>query len=328
MVIYIGLASESSVHDVLEKCHYLGSDVGIVSIDSVGKGVEHMCTVSSKSSAILQLTNGRVIDILDSTIASVWFRKQLAKHGKPYSREQTLEESILQFGLNEKSKLQDGLLYVIENNKSCLGSYKRNDVSKLEVLNVASKVGLSVPYTVVTTSRSAIESLIKTKYKKLICKSIHGSFRHLDGNSALINYSLMIDSCSISTLPRDFAPSLFQEYIDKEIEIRSFFLVDKFYSMAIFSQSDEKTRVDFRQYNWKKMNRMVPYQLPVHIEDKLFDLMSNLGLNTGSIDLIRNLAGEYVFLEVNPTGQFGFLEAHCRYNLTSLIAERMINGDL
>jgi hypothetical protein len=48
-----------------------------------------------------------------------------------------------------------------------------------------------------------------------------------------------------------------KERIDKWIEIRIFFINDKFYSMAIFSQQNSKTKEDFRDYDFNKMNRMV-----------------------------------------------------------------------
>ncbi len=44
-------------------------------------------------------------------------------------------------------------------------------------------------------------------------------------------------------------PSLVQKKIIKEFEVRSFLLDGEFYSMAIFSQRDKKTAVDYRNYN-------------------------------------------------------------------------------
>lgn len=49
-------------------------------------------------------------------------------------------------------------------------------------------------------------------------------------------------------------------------------------------------------------------ELPTAIRDKLLALQQRLGLRYGAIDLTRTGTDEYVFLEVNPGGQFLFVE--------------------
>jgi glutathione synthase/RimK-type ligase-like ATP-grasp enzyme len=116
-------------------------------------------------------------------------------------------------------------------------------------------------------------------------------------------------------------PSLIQEYIEKEYEVRVFYLDGVCYSMAIFSQNDTQTSVDFRQYNRKKPNRNVPYHLPVSLQEKVEKIMTSLRLNTGSLDFIRSVNGEYFFLEINPAGQYGMMSQRCNYNLEKKVAE-------
>jgi glutathione synthase/RimK-type ligase-like ATP-grasp enzyme len=95
--------------------------------------------------------------------------------------------------------------------------------------------------------------------------------------------------------------------------------------MAIFSQLDSLTELDYRNYNLEKPNRTVPFSLPENIELKLELLMKGLKLDTGSIDLILNREGDYVFLEVNPTGQFGWLSKSCNYYIEREIAKHMLS---
>jgi glutathione synthase/RimK-type ligase-like ATP-grasp enzyme len=122
-----------------------------------------------------------------------------------------------------------------------------------------------------------------------------------------------------------FLPSLFQEYISKKIEIRSFYLNDVFYSMAIFSQLDSLTTLDYRNYNLEKPNRTVPFCLPESVQIQVKKLMKRLELDTGSIDLILTMEGDYVFLEINPTGQFGWLSKSCNYYIEREIAKHMLS---
>ncbi|TVQ51581.1 MAG: hypothetical protein EA362_00115 [Saprospirales bacterium] len=118
-----------------------------------------------------------------------------------------------------------------------------------------------------------------------------------------------------------FTPSLLQKEVVKDFEIRSVYLLGIFYSMAIFSQNDEQTKLDYRNYNRTKPNRNVPFSLPKSIETKLESIAKELGLKFCSFDLIRNKQGNYVFIEVNPEGQIGWVSRNCNYNIELKIAK-------
>jgi glutathione synthase/RimK-type ligase-like ATP-grasp enzyme len=53
-------------------------------------------------------------------------------------------------------------------------------------------------------------------------------------------------------------------------------------------------------------------------------LMTELGLVFGAIDLICTPAGEYVFLEVNPGGEWGMLERDLRLPIADAIARALL----
>src|SRR5688500_5360277 len=94
--------------------------------------------------------------------------------------------------------------------------------------------------------------------------------------------------------------------------------------MAIFSQSDEQTKTDFRKYNEKKPNRYVPFKLPDEIDQKIKLLFKKIDLNTGSVDLIVDKDDNYFFLEINPVGQFGMVSDPCNYFLEKNVALKLI----
>lgn len=98
--------------------------------------------------------------------------------------------------------------------------------------------------------------------------------------------------------------------------------------MAIFSQLDDKTKLDFRNYNEENPNRNVPFKLPHEVENKLRNLFEQLDLNTGSIDLILTPKNDFVFLEINPVGQFGMTSYPCNYYLEKKIAKYLIKNDI
>ena len=99
-----------------------------------------------------------------------------------------------------------------------------------------------------------------------------------------------------------------------------FYLDGVFYSSAIFSQNDEQTKIDFRNYNESNPNRVLPFNMPKTEEAKFRKLMKALNLNSGSLDIIVTKDGEYVFLEVNPVGQFTQVSFPCNYYLEKQMA--------
>ena len=94
--------------------------------------------------------------------------------------------------------------------------------------------------------------------------------------------------------------------------------------MAILSQKDGQTKIDFRKYNNSKPNRVMPYKMPNEIETKIIKLMQILDLNTGSLDFIYSDKNEFVFLEINPIGQYANVSYHGNYYLDKIIAEELI----
>ena len=186
--------------------------------------------------------------------------------------------------------------------------------NKIDILNLAVEVGLKIPDTIIANNFDRIRT------NDYITKP-------LDNGTSFIhdNRKYTIFTTIISKINRKFIPSLIQEKIEKKYEIRTFYLDGEYYSMAIFSQNDKQTQVDFRQYNYSKPNRNIPYKLPLEIEEKLKKLMDGLQLKTGSIDIIKGIDGEYYFLEVNPVGQFGMTSKPCNYNLEKKIYEKLIS---
>lgn len=196
-------------------------------------------------------------------------------------------------------------------------------VNKLNVLSYANSIDLQIPDTIICNQKNTLLKFIN-KHNRVITKDISFPFTVFGGNKKKASYTIEITNSVMKDIPNNFHPSLFQNLIEKKYEIRSFFIRGKFYSMAIFSQKDSKTMIDFRNYNREKPNRCVPYQLPLNIQEKLKKLMKHLSLDTGSIDLIKDTDGNIIFLEVNPVGQFGMTSKPCNYRLEKLIAETLI----
>ena len=90
--------------------------------------------------------------------------------------------------------------------------------------------------------------------------------------------------------------------------------------MAIYSQQNKSTSIDYRRYDQTDPNRCVPFELPNDIKQSIFLLFEKLKLDSGSVDLIYSTSKKFYFLEVNPNGQFGNLSKNCNYFIEKEIA--------
>jgi ATP-GRASP peptide maturase of grasp-with-spasm system len=204
-----------------------------------------------------------------------------------------------------------------------LSDPEHDSPNKLTVLHLAAQVGLDTPATLVTTRREALRRFL-TEQGTVITKPIGEPEMFFFPDRFFTMYTAEVTPDLVDELPERFFPSLFQEKLDKQLEIRVFHLDGQCFPMAIFSQLDDRTRCDFRCYNSEKPNRTVPYRLTRDLEKKIVELMARLDLETGSLDFVATLDGRIVFLEVNPIGQFGMISQPCNYGLERRVAEALI----
>jgi ATP-GRASP peptide maturase of grasp-with-spasm system len=253
------------------------------------------------------LKSDRTTFFLDE-ISSVWYRR-----GRLKIKRLRYDNSSVNAHMNEVQHwLEDYVRTHLEFKKN-INKESNSDINKLLVLEQAEKVGLEVPEYFLADNTDQV-SLDKT-----IVKTIGGN-PILDDIDTDLN-GIMYTSAVHKREKTKFFITFFQDKIDKQFEIRTFYLNGKCYSMAIFSQNDKQTQTDFRKYNLEKPNRNVPYKLTFDIEEKIHLLMQALDLNCGSLDFIKGKDGKFYFLEVNTIGQFLGLSHTCNYSLDKEIAD-------
>ncbi|WP_459212007.1 ATP-grasp domain-containing protein [Aquimarina rhabdastrellae] len=211
-----------------------------------------------------------------------------------------------------------------------VNTFKDNFASKLDMLKYAIALDINIPPVLITGDSTKLMGFV-SKYEKVITKPIKNPFINYNTKEYKIRFLTHTKLITVDDIPQEsfcFMPSFFQKYIEKKVEIRSFYIDGVFKSMAIFSQQNEKTRIDYRNYDRRRPNRCIPYQLPKELENKLHQLMLKLDINCGSFDVICTPENEYYFLEVNPIGQFQWVSRNCNYYLERLLAEKILkNGE-
>jgi ATP-GRASP peptide maturase of grasp-with-spasm system len=324
MILIITIDSDPSVNHVI---NWVNSyHVKWSRINSKPKLLKQRATIEISNDVI---QNDIILDdskVSFSEFNSVWYRRTPEYPNFDFSLNcsPSLKYTIERNVLNEANELFN---YYVSNLKDrySLGNAHLFNLNKLAQLEIAVNCGLAIPQTIVTNIKTELIKFNK-KLKKTIIKPLQNIAFHSVKEKYFIPYTKILSKDMIAEFPENFKPCLFQKYIEKKFEIRSFYLNNKFYSMAIFSQSNKQTAVDFRAYDKDLPNRVVPYNLPIALEEKLRLFMQRFNLNTGSFDLIYSTENNYIFLELNPVGQFGMVSYPCNYFLEKQIALNLIRN--
>ena len=332
-IIFSHTEEDSSADEVIAWLQYKGKNPARFS----GRDIidKQMSVRITKENTVFNYEKNNMFSALFGGNAeeSVWFRRwgdggnnirMLYNEGLDESEKVKL--SLLTYGhLNdERKRFDDWLINRITATHSSLNKQGFNDVNKLDILNLAAEVGLDIPETLITNTKSEALEFLKEK-ERIVCKSISEGFTFLtDSDQTYLMYTEEVKEEDLKSMSEKFAMTLFQELLDKKFEIRISYLDGEFYSMAILSQENPKTEIDFRRYDYTHPNRYIPFSIPEDVNRALLKLMDKLNLQSAAIDIVYTYEGKYVFLEVNPVGQFGMVSKPCNYYLEEKIADYLI----
>ncbi|WP_305784976.1 ATP-grasp ribosomal peptide maturase [Symbioplanes lichenis] len=181
-------------------------------------------------------------------------------------------------------------------------------------LAVAAAAGLRVPATLVTNvpaeARAFAEDCGPVVYKPFTAGILDSG--HVIYASA-VDPRTLDDSISVTA-------HLFQQQIPKAYELRVT-AVDGHLFTARIDATTDKGRTDWRS-DYHNL-RYSTYDLPVDVAAKLRTVLRRLRLRFGAFDLIATPGGEYVFLEVNPNGQWAWIEDETGLPIASALADAL-----
>ncbi|WP_428269778.1 hypothetical protein [Haliangium sp.] len=177
---------------------------------------------------------------------------------------------------------------------------------KLVQLRGAHALGIPIPDTLVTNDVEEVKAFIRHSQGQVVYKPFYPAVWRSEAGREQHTMTTVIDEHMLSDPDSlSFCPGIVQRFVPKKCELR----VAIFGRTCIAARIDDQDPIDYRtSYDSLQVS---PYTLPAAVERSLLDLMDELGLVMGMVDLIVTEAGEYVFLEVNEQGQFLWLEQMC-----------------
>jgi hypothetical protein len=246
---------------------------------------------------------------------AIWWRRPQS----PSISQDITQQSHQFFALNECEEALSGLwnsLDVFWVNHPALDSIAHRKVYQLRV---AQEVGLQIPVTLVTNCKNAaLEFIQDFGNERVIYKSFSATEQEWRETRRLRKNELdFLENVK-------YAPVIFQEYIPARCDLRVTVVGDAIFPAAIYSQ-ETSYKEDFRMDIVNA--RVEAVELPEEINHKLLALMRKMGVVYGAIDMRLTPGGDYVFLEINPAGQWLFIEKATQQPIATALAKLLHEHD-
>ncbi|MFF7992298.1 ATP-grasp ribosomal peptide maturase [Kitasatospora xanthocidica] len=190
-------------------------------------------------------------------------------------------------------------------------------------LRVAAESGLRVPRTLITNSPDAAREFADSISTPVVYKPFTPIRGTIDGRSVAVYASVLdrgeADHPSVSTTAH-----LFQEWVPKAYEVRLTAVHGQLFAAEIHAKS-EAAKVDWRS-DYDSLNYRV-CDPPTAVAGAVRRMLDRLGLPYGAFDFVVSPSGDWTFLEVNPNGQYGFVEQATGLPITAAICDYLEGGD-
>ncbi|WLG76535.1 hypothetical protein [Pseudomonas simiae] len=117
-------------------------------------------------------------------------------------------------------------------------------------------------------------------------------------------------------------PFIVQSEISKQYDVRVTVVGERVFATAIWSQDNEETITDWRKGSRPDL-RHEKIVLDRRVERQCVKLVQRLGLRYGAIDLVCDQSGKLWFLEINPNGQWAWIENLTGYPIAAAIVDEL-----
>lgn len=181
---------------------------------------------------------------------------------------------------------------------------------KLEQLSKAQQFGLTIPDTIVTQDAETLRAFFSKHNGEVIVKPLgRACVERPDSEVDSIIFTNRVRESDLENLD-DLAqcPTFFQQSIRKLSDVRITMVDGKIHTFELTAKDlDGKQRCDIRRNNMSDVAYR-EIRLPQNVESCLHKLMDHYALRFAAIDMAVADDGQWYFFEVNPNGQWAWLD--------------------
>lgn len=257
--------------------------------------------IASFPSSFIQLSSEYGTSFSASDVTAVWNRRpghvfdDLAPENRPSIATQKFVNDQW-FVWLESLQLRRDILWV--NHPTSNGLME----NKLRQLQLATEIGFLIPDTLITNDANEVRSWLSQLDGQAICKALYSPLiEEAEEDKFIFTNLLELDTDEFDESLR-LAPAIFQRALISKID----------YRVTVVGSRVFATRVDIPEkvIDWRTSKTEVTFtlcELPADIEHMCRQYVNVANLSFGAIDLIES-NGEFYFLEINPNGEWGWLE--------------------
>ena len=320
---------ETSANDISKKIQEMGGKCAHLKISELAR---------KKSSLSVSYDNGHQTIFYKKDDKTLNLNKEIKsvlywRPALPDEIKEDMDGSTLEFYKGEWTTFMKGIYLCL---KDCfwMNPYPQNSIyeEKIFQLKTAQDIGFRVPKSFITTSLEEAYNYFELIEDQIVYKPFSQiswtEKNEKNEDEILLLYSNIINKNDLINSKDVYAtPNIFQTYIDKKYELRITCVGKCVMACEIHSQNSEISKHDWRKYDFDS-TPYIQHDLPKDIEKLCLKLFENLGLTYGCIDMIITPDDEYIFLELNPTGQYGWIEDLAKFPITENIARMLITGSI
>jgi glutathione synthase/RimK-type ligase-like ATP-grasp enzyme len=202
---------------------------------------------------------------------------------------------------------------------------------KLHQISTARDLGLSIPETLVTNDETAAIDFIRYCQRCIAKPLAAAAFFHEEKSWGMFTSKITVEDIYQLRGSIKYSPVMIQREIEKYRELRITIIGKTVFSCEIETKDTpfEHVRTDWRTIEPEKLpHKMV--SIPESLSLSLQSMLKHYGLNYGAFDIIQEPDGEYYFLELNPNGQYLWIELITGAPLTAAMVdliERLADTD-
>ncbi|MFA6064171.1 MAG: hypothetical protein WC736_16395 [Gallionella sp.] len=236
---------------------------------------------------------------------------------------ESTDESDKEFLTSESSFFVDNSLELMSRKpmfwlsdfpKTLRAEYKFNQLDACQIL------GIRFPETLVTNSPKRIRAFCERQGKVAVKPINVYTWEESDGGQ-LMSYTNTLTTDQMSRISDEellMCPAIYQEYVDKKLELRVVCVGSEVFTCAIENPNTEC--IDFRLYQTDGSLKKYYFETPDTVRLAILQLCDFFGLQLASSDFCIDYSGNIYFLDLNPGGAFLFVEA-CSEGKNRIVAK-------
>jgi glutathione synthase/RimK-type ligase-like ATP-grasp enzyme len=196
--------------------------------------------------------------------------------------------------------------------------------NKARQLLVASRIGFQIPETAITNDPDEARQLAKRHGNRLVAKALYSPLIEEPDEDFFVFTNEITAADLAAEEEIRISPCIFQQSLSPKIDYRVTVVGETVFPVRVERQNRKSSHIDWRSE--KSELRFIACSLPPEVEDLCRKYVKASDLVFGAIDLVEH-NGSFFFLEINPNGEWGWLQKPNNIPIAEALCDLMISYD-